>query len=128
MQTFTKAERISIQREIDLLFSEGKSFTVYPLRVVYLEKKPYSDVPVSILISVPKKRFKRAVKRNRIKRLLREAYRLNKNSLWASFAEKGLLIGFIYISDELCPFSVIEEAMQKAIGKLIEKNTNIIPE
>jgi ribonuclease P protein component len=118
VQTFTKAERISLQREIDLLFKEGKAFTVYPLRVIYIKQKPFSGVPVSILISVPKKRFKRAVKRNRVKRLIRETYRLNKNPLWESLAssEKGLLIAFIYIGNGVCRFPVMEGAMKKVIS------------
>ncbi|GHV58128.1 ribonuclease P protein component [Bacteroidia bacterium] len=118
MQRFTKAERISIQREIDLLFSEGKSFTAYPLRVVYVERKPVSEIPVSVLISVSKKRFKRAVKRNRIKRLIRETYRLNKSTLWESLASSGkdLLVAFIYIGNEVCDFEKMEEAMKKVIN------------
>ena len=119
MQNFTKAERISLQREIDLLFREGASFSAYPLRVIYVKKKPVADVPVSILISVPKKRFKRAVKRNRIKRLIRETYRLNKNALWESLqlSEKGLLIAFIYIGNEICDFSTLNASMKKIITK-----------
>jgi ribonuclease P protein component len=117
VQTFTKAERISSQKEIDLLFREGKSFTAYPLRVIYVTRKPFSGVPVSILVSVPKKRFKRAVKRNRVKRLIREAYRLNKKILWESLAcsEQGLLIAFIYIGHKVSNFSAMEEAMKKAM-------------
>ena len=121
MQSFTKAERISIQREIDLLFSEGTFFTIYPLRVVYVEKKPLSGVPVSILISVPKKRFKRAVKRNRIKRLIRETYRLNKNALWKSLELSGkrLLIAFVYVGNEVCDFSTLDASMKKIIARFV---------
>ena len=120
MQSFTKAERISFQREIDFLFNEGTSFAVYPLRVVYVEKHPASGVPAAILISVPKKRFKRAVKRNRLKRLIRETYRLNKNALWESLhlSGKGLLIAFVYIGNELCDFSILNTSMKKIIAKL----------
>jgi ribonuclease P protein component len=121
--TFTKAERISIQREIDLLFASSAAYMAYPLRVVYVEKKPFSGVPVSILISVPKKRFKRAVKRNRTKRLIRESYRLNKNALWESLvaADKGVLLAFIYVGNELCDFDTLEAAMKKALTLLMDK-------
>ena len=120
MQKFTKAERISFQKEIDLLFDEGTSFSVYPLRVIYVEKKPFSNVPAAILVSVPKKRFKRAVKRNRVKRLIRETYRLNKNVLLESLhlSEKGLLIAFVYVSSEICNFSTLDGCMKKIITKL----------
>ena len=119
MQSFTKAERISLQREIDLLFQEGASFTAYPLRVIYVEKKPFSGVPVAILISVPKKRLKRAVKRNRVKRLIRETYRLNKNALWESLhlSGKGLLIAFVYVGNEVCSFSTLNTSMKKIIAR-----------
>ena len=121
MQNFTKAERISFQREIDLLFDEGTAFTVYPLRVVHVEKKPLSGVPVAILISVPKKRFKRAVKRNRVKRLIRETYRLNKNALWESLhlSGKGFLIAFVYVGKEICDFPTMDACMKKIIAKLV---------
>jgi ribonuclease P protein component len=123
--TFKKEERISKQREIDLLFNGASSFTAYPLRVVYVEKKPAAGVPVSILISVPKKRFKRAVKRNRVKRFVRESYRLNKKILYEFLdaEDKGLLIAFIYVSNEIAPFGEIETAMKKALNSLKEKFT-----
>jgi ribonuclease P protein component len=121
--TFNKTERISIQREIDCLFEQGDAFISYPLRVVYLKQKPFSGATVSILISVPKRKFKRAVKRNQMKRLIREAYRLNKTALIQYYQEKesGLLIAFLYIGNELCRWEEMEAAMQKAIGILTEK-------
>ena len=121
--TIKKAERISFQREIDSLFKEGNAFVSYPLRVVFLKQKPFSGATVSILISVPKKKFKQAVKRNRLKRLIREAYRLNKASLIQYIQEKesGLLIAFLFIGKELSAWNEIETAMQKATGILMEK-------
>jgi len=121
--TFKKTERISFQREIDRLFNEGNAFISYPLRVVYLEQKPFSGAPVSVLVSVSKKKFKRAVKRNRMKRLMREAYRLNKAALIQHFQEKesGLLIALLFIGNELCQWKEIEAAMQKALNTLKEK-------
>ena len=121
--TFKKAERISYQKEIERLFKEGNSFISYPLRVIYLEQKPFSGATVSVLISVPKKKFKHAVKRNRMKRLIREAYRLNKIALIQLLQEKksGLLIAFLFIGNELCPWKEMETAMQKALNTLKEK-------
>ncbi|KAA6301192.1 MAG: Ribonuclease P protein component [Candidatus Ordinivivax streblomastigis] len=122
-EPFSKAERISIQREIDRLFNEGSAFTVYPLRVFYLETKPLSGVSASILISVPKKRFKRAVQRNRIKRLVRETYRKNKHSLLASLQtqDTGLLLAFVYVSNHLCSYSEMETAIKKSLQILLKK-------
>jgi ribonuclease P protein component len=121
--TLSKKERISAQKDVDLLFSEGSSFVVYPLHIVYKEKKTISGVPCSILVSVSKKRFKRAVKRNRIKRLIRESYRLNKNELWDFLLSenKELLIAFIYIGTNLCEYSKMEASMVKILNELKEK-------
>lgn len=121
--TFKKSERISFQRDIECLFKEGNTFTSYPLRIIYLKQKPFSGATISILISVPKRKFKQAVKRNRIKRLIREAYRLNKASLIQHFQEKesGLLIAFLFIGDEWCQWKEMETAMQKAFNSLKEK-------
>jgi ribonuclease P protein component len=121
--TFTKAERISIQREIDLLFNEASSFTAYPLRVLVVEQQPASGAPVSVLVSVPKKRLKRAVHRNRVKRLIRETYRLNKSLLWNELnpPDKGLLVAFIYLGNTVCAYKAVETGMKKALQTLSEK-------
>jgi ribonuclease P protein component len=118
--TFRKKERIFRQKEMDLLFEEGTSFVVYPLRVVYVERQPDSEAEAAVLISVPKKRFKRAVHRNRIKRLIREAYRLNKYLFLQGLREKekNLLIGFLFVGNELPDWKAIEGAVVKALTAL----------
>ena len=118
--TLQKKERISLQREIDCLFQQGSSFISYPLRVVYMEHNPSSGAQVSVMVSVPKKKFKRAVKRNRMKRLMREAYRQKKNALIRRCREKegGLLIAFLFIGNELCQWQEMEAAMDKALDIL----------
>jgi len=121
--TLKKIERISLQKEIDCLFKQGNAFISYPLRVVYLEQKPLSGATVSTLVSVPKKKFKRAVKRNRMKRLVREAYRQKKAALIQHCREKenGLLIAFLFIGNELCQWKEMEIAMAKALDMLKDK-------
>ena len=121
--TLKKTERISFRKEIDCLFKQGDSFISYPLRVVYLEQKPLSRATVSVFISVPKKRIRHAVRRNRIKRLIREAYRLNKTSLIQHFREKesGLLIAFLFIGNELCQWKELEAVLWKVLNILKEK-------
>ena len=90
--TLSKEERLSWKRHIDRLFTEGRSFVAFPLRVVYLlSDEEGMPVRASFLVSVPKKRFKRAVKRNRIKRQVREAYRMHKYDLWESLEAIRLL-------------------------------------
>lgn len=121
--TLAKEERLSWKRYIDLLFAEGKSFIAFPLRVVYLTADAGPAVPVSMLVSVSKKKFKRAVKRNQVKRQVREAYRLRKPDL-AEFLlaqDKKLLVAFLYVDKEIRSFEEMEKAMTKAIRLLREK-------
>ena len=101
--TLCKAERLNSKILIEKMFAGGsKSFSIFPLRVVYMPVEN-QDVQASILLSVSKKRFKRAVKRNRVKRQLREAYRMHKHQLLQILTDKQqqLAIAFIYLSDEL---------------------------
>lgn len=121
--TLSKEERLSWKRYIDLLFEKGQSFIAFPLRVVYLPMEEEMRAPVSMMISVPKKKFKRAVKRNLIKRQVREAYRVRKYDLIEPLTEKnkGMLVAFLYVDKEIHPFADIEKAMNKAIRILREK-------
>ncbi len=121
--TLSKAERLSWKRYIDLLFAEGESFVSYPLRVIYLPVEQTMGVPVSFLISVSKKRFKRAVKRNAVKRLAREAFRQHKVDFQeiAYSAGKELLLAFLYLDKEIATYADMEKAMIKAVRLLREK-------
>lgn len=119
--TFPKQERLSWKRHIDLLFANGRSFVAFPLRVIYLPvEEDALPAPASVLISVPKKKFKRAVKRNLIKRRMREAYRIHKQELFDALANnrQRMLVAFLYLDKEILPFSEIEKAMQKVLDIL----------
>lgn len=121
---FPKEERLSWKRHIDYLFENGKSFIAYPLRVVYVVLESNQlPVPTAILVSVSKKRFKRAVKRNRVKRQVREAYRTRKDNLLQTLDAKGksLLVAFLYLENELRPTSTIGKSMEKALRVLSDK-------
>jgi len=121
--TLTKEERLSWKRYIDLLFEKGQSFVAFPLRVIFLPIEKENLPPVSMLVSISKKKFRRAVKRNKIKRQVREAYRLQKLDLIALLEEKNknLLVAFLYLDKEIHPHTTIEKAMKKAITLLSEK-------
>lgn len=121
--TLSKEERLSWKRYIDLLFAKGQSFVAFPLRVVYLPVEEESLTPVSILISVPKKKFKRAVKRNLIKRQIREVYRVRKYTLIDPLVEKNrrMLVAFLYLDKEIHSFAEMEKAMNKALTTLANK-------
>jgi ribonuclease P protein component len=118
-----KEERLSRKRYIDLLFEKGKTFVSFPLRVLYLHIEEPAPAPVSMMVSVPKKKIKRAVKRNYIKRQIREAYRVRKYELTDALAEtnKAMFLAFLYIDKEIYPASNMEKAMTKAIKILRDK-------
>ena len=127
--TFTKEERLCSQKQIELLFNNSSSFILYPFRIVWtsqtLADAPY---PAEIAISVPKKRFKRAVDRNKIKRLIREAYRKNKGELFYPFlSQKDIKLSFIliYVSNELFTAVDMEKKLNLCLNKFIKEYAKV---
>lgn len=124
-QTFRKEERLCRQLLIDRLFAGGsKSMSAFPMRLVYLPvEASEANAPVTLLISVPKKRFRRAVKRNRVKRQIREAYRKNKHILLDTVEAKGLhlIIGVIWLDNELSPSAEVEKRLVNLLQRLAER-------
>ncbi len=117
--TFTKEERVTGAKRVDAIFASGKSFISYPLRIVYLQHEQSPVNKCSILVTVPKKRFKKAVHRNRIKRLVREAYRLNKKLTHnIDISEQSMDIAFVYVKDTPSTYAEIEKAMLKALKQI----------
>ncbi|HUI32427.1 MAG: ribonuclease P protein component [Dysgonamonadaceae bacterium] len=120
--TFSKNERITGTKRIDALFIHGKGFICYPLRIIYLLQEQKNEAGCSVLISVPKKRIKKATQRNRIKRLIRESYRLNKKLIDnTELGERSLKIAFIYVKENESDLPEIQKAMQKALIKITEQ-------
>ena len=126
----TKSERLTSQLVIEKLFAGGNaSMAAFPLRIVFMQMKKQGgedvkDEPlVSILVSVPKKRFRHAVDRNRMKRLVREAYRLNKHILWDALEGKDyrLALAFVCITDTLPSFYAVNKSMKKALTRITER-------
>ena len=127
---FHKSERLNSRTVIDKLFAGGNgSYAVFPLRVVFV---PVTDeeahgmmegVPAAVLISVPKRRFHHAVDRNRMKRLVREAYRTNKHILWDALEGKNLklAIAFICITDTMPTQKQVEKAVRKSLVRIKEE-------
>ena len=113
--TYPKSEKLKSRKTIDVLFSEGKSVSKYPLRLVYVPLEE-SDERIKMGVSVSKKYFKRAVDRNYFKRVLRETYRLNKNLLWDNVEQPYSLMFFYQTKDKLS----YEEINTKTI-QLFEK-------
>ena len=123
-QTFKKGERLYRRKEIEFLFGKGKSFFVYPFKVVYAEYPEKKEFPVEVLVSVSKKKIKSAVKRNRIKRLVREAYRKNKYVIWENRKENNstLLAAFIYVADGVMDYDKIEKKIILILQRLKKQN------
>ena len=110
--TFPKSSRLCGQKRIETLYREGRRFVCWPLRVTYL---PIED-ETQVLVWAPKSLFKRATARNRLRRHMREAYRLNRHSL-----EGRYMLAFNYIDKEQQPYAVVEKGVRKAIRKLNEE-------
>lgn len=119
--TFKKSERLCSRILMDCLFQgDNRTATAYPLRAVFLSVEEEQQKGISILISVPKKRFHDAVDRNRVKRQIREAYRKNKHALAEQVAQsgKGLLVALIYVSAEIETTEQIEKRMIRLLDKI----------
>jgi ribonuclease P protein component len=122
-QTLGKKERISSRTLIEKLFSGGgsRSMSAFPLRLVYMQVERNEGEPAAaMLISVPKRYFKRAVKRNRVKRQVREAYRKNKHILIPSEGRQ-LLLAFIYTDNQLRDSVEVEDRVKNLLHRVNEK-------
>lgn len=119
--TFKKSERLCSRILMDHLFQgDNRTASSYPIRAVFLPVEEAVQKGVSILISVPKKRFHDAVDRNRVKRQIREAYRKNKHALVEQVAQsgRGLLVAFIYVSAEIESTEYVEKRVIRLLDKI----------
>lgn len=113
--TFPKSEKLCGDQAVDHLYKTGKRFVVWPMRVTYL---PLIEGPSQALIWAPKALFKHAVDRNRLRRQMREAYRLNKYLIID--ADKHYHLAFNYIDKDIQDYKTINKAMRKALKRLAE--------
>jgi ribonuclease P protein component len=121
MYTFKKEERLCSKKLIEELFHNGSSFLLYPFRIVWLVHPLPAEVPAQVLINAPKRRFKKAVDRNLIKRRIREAYRLNKSAELYSFLEDHscqLLLGIQFVGKEIHDSEFIHKKFLLALAQL----------
>ncbi len=117
--SYPKNEKLKSQKHIDLLFSEGKSVSNYPLRLVYVPIELEEGENIKIGVSVSKKNFKKAVDRNQYKRLLRECYRLNKHLLLENL-DNPYAIMFFYQTKEAMTFQEMNEKTVLLFEKFIK--------
>ncbi len=126
--SFRRSERLKSRKLIQQLFREGRSLVQFPLRLVWMPvAEPRSASPVQFAATVPRKRFRRAVQRNRLRRRIKEAYRLHKHELHARVpAGRQVACMAIYLSPEPLAYAEIERAMVAALrraGKKIGADT-----
>lgn len=125
--TFRKEERICSRKLLDALFRGGgsHSMAVFPLRVVYMETDRVGNEPqAQMLVSVPKRHFKRAVKRNRVKRQVREAYRLHKGVVldrMSGHPGRKAAMAFIWLDDRLHDSSEVGKSVERLLRRISEK-------
>jgi ribonuclease P protein component len=125
--TLGKAEKLKSRKAIEQIFKEGKSFAVSPFRVLYLQAPAISPLQTAncklqTAFSVSKRYFKKATDRNRVKRLMREAWRLQKNNLAQQINNKNLKVFIIYTGNELPAYDMVFEKITAVIKRLIKIN------
>jgi ribonuclease P protein component len=119
--TFSKQEKLKSKKTIELLFQKGNSLVQYPIKLYYLPADKHQEVRAKTAVSVPKRNFKLAADRNRVKRLLREAYRLNKHLIFNNI-EGNYAFLILYLGKELPAYGEIENSLQAVFNKLVNKS------
>jgi len=122
IQTYPTIEKLKSKKLLDELFASGKKLNEYPIKLVYKQLNFEDEVLVKAGVSVPKRNFKRAVDRNRIKRLLREAYRLNKYIIHEVLEEKYVCM-FLYLGKEMPTFKAVNIKIENLLKKLAERES-----
>lgn len=121
---FPKSQKLCGDKPVGELFDRGSAFSRFPLRVVFLlcSERFNGEEPLRMMVSVGKKRFKRAVKRNRVKRLVRESYRLRKqqlqDALESNYPGAALHVAFVFLDKEMPDYAKVDTAMRQSLAKL----------
>ncbi|WP_298237411.1 ribonuclease P protein component [uncultured Algibacter sp.] len=121
-KTYSKKEKLKSKKLIDALFTHGQSVSTFPLRLVYLPTDFKEDIIAKTSVSVSKRNFKSAVDRNRIKRLLREAYRLNKSVYFNNITTQYAFM-ILYIGKDKPSFVEVETKMNTLFEKFLNKTS-----
>jgi len=122
--TLGKEERLKSRKLIERLYEEKNSVKVFPLRMIFLQTKHTSDFPAQVGVSVSKRNFKLAVDRNRIKRLMRESYRLQKEIVYDNL-DKPYVFMISYLGKQECTYDEMFLKMEKLLKRFVEEIKNI---
>ena len=122
--SFGKKEHLKSRKTIAALFQAGKQVKKYPLKMMYLSSDVVDDVKLQVALSVPKRNFKKAVDRNHLKRLMREAYRLQKHLIIDTIA-KQYSVMFIYLSKEKISYQEMHVLMEQLLLEFKEEQERI---
>lgn len=125
-QKFRKSERLCSKKDIQSIFDHGHSFGIYPFRVVWLDSKYESDYPARIVITIPKKRFKRAVMRNLLRRRVRESYRKRKSTFYEQLNDMNRTVNFVVIftGENVMSFKDIDHKISLLISRFPKEIMN----
>ncbi|TXN37681.1 ribonuclease P protein component [Flagellimonas hymeniacidonis] len=118
--TFQKREKLKSKRVFEQLFVEGKSIKAFPVKLLYTQVSFDDGERIKVGVVAPKKKFKSAVKRNRIKRLLREAYRQNKQEAFNKI-EGNFAFLFLYLGNKMPEYDEVNRAIQQLLSAFIKK-------
>lgn len=121
--TFPAKEKLKNKKVIEQLFVEGQGITDFPIKLLYIKSNFDDDTKIKVGVVAPKKKFKSAVKRNRVKRLLREAYRLNKHSVFNKI-EGNFAFLFLYLGNTIPNFDEVDRSINTLLEAFLKKESD----
>ncbi|KAB7528622.1 ribonuclease P protein component [Flagellimonas olearia] len=123
MHTFPRKEKLKSKKVFEDLFMDGKNISEFPIKLIYRNTNFKDGVPIKVGVVAPKKKFRHAVDRNRIKRLLREAYRLNKALIFNNI-EGNFAFLFLYLGKRQPTFDELDMAMKQLLVAFLKKESH----
>ncbi|WP_420603570.1 ribonuclease P protein component [Flagellimonas sp.] len=121
--SFPKNEKLKSKTVFEQLFVEGQHIKAFPIKLIYAKADFEDNTNIKVGVVAPKKKFRSAVKRNRIKRLMREAYRLNKHTVFNKI-EGNFAFLFLYLGNKMPDYDEVDEAMNKLLTAFLKKESH----